>query len=281
MRLLSVPIMTESIAATKYRVSTITCNGTVGTTIEIGLFFENIPMEEDHSKVGFLFAELQGDRRRGIHPNKKKQNKQPGGNVFDNQVTVVYRMPAGYMPNIKLFRNGNLQMTGIRTVEDGHYMIDKMVSEISRIYTDVSKNILKGDATIDNLSGGNFKIRMINTDFSVPYRIRRKDLHKLLISNEYNNVCDFQPGTYPGVKLQYFWNENCSHEGRCLCTVPCFGKGNGRGNGDCKKVTVSVFESGKILITGANAFYQVDEAYDYICHILTTEIEKLRKPVVI
>jgi hypothetical protein len=131
---------------------------------------------------------------------------------------------------------------------------------------------------INTLKADQFTIRMINTDFSVPYRIRRKDLHKLLISSEYNNVCDFQPGTYPGVKLQYFWNDTCSHDGRCMCTVPCFGKGRGEGNGDCKKVTVSVFESGKILITGANAFHQVDEAYAYICDILVAEVEKLKKP---
>jgi TATA-box binding protein (TBP) (component of TFIID and TFIIIB) len=277
---MTVPI--ASVVPTPYRVSTITCNGNVGTTIHIDDFFQHVIIHDlPDEEEGFVYAEIHGDRRKGIHPNKKKREKQVTSGTptkcFDNQVTIVYRMPSGYMPNVKLFRNGNLQMTGIRTVEDGHRMIQIMTQEIKRIYENITKTIIVGE-NIQLLKGDNFTIRMINTDFSVPYKIRRKDLHKLLISSQYNNVCDFQPGTYPGVKLQYFWNDTCSHDGRCLCTVPCFGKGRGIGNGDCKKVTVSVFESGKILITGANEFHQVEEAYAYICNILTTEVEQLRKP---
>lgn len=266
-----------NIEPTPYRVSTITCNGTVGTTIKIADFFEHVRMVEleTSDQVGFVFADLQGDRRKGLHPNKKKRVKPEGSKCFDNQVTVIYRIAAGYMPNIKLFRNGNIQMTGIRSIQDGTAMIQRMVEEIRYIYAHKSPEIVSGN--YEHLNGGDFTIRMINSDFAVPFRIRRKDLHKMLISHEYNNVCDFQPGTYPGVKLQYFWNDTCSTHGRCNCTVPCFGKGNGKGNGDCKKVTVSVFESGKILITGANAFHQVDEAYGYICNILKKEHERLRK----
>ncbi len=268
---------TDEIQPTPYRVSTITCNGTVGTTIHIADFFEHVRMVdlETTDDSGFVFADLQGDRRKGLHPNKKKRVRPEGSKCFDNQVTVVYRVAAGYMPNVKLFRNGNIQMTGIRSIQDGNMMISKMVEEILYIYDNKATTIISGN--IEQLHGGDFTIRMINSDFAVPYRIRRKDLHKMLISSEYNNVCDFQPGTYPGVKLQYFWNDTCSLNGRCNCTVPCFGKGHGNGNGDCKKVTVSVFESGKILITGANAFNQVDEAYGYICNILKKEHERLRK----
>jgi hypothetical protein len=119
---------------------------------------------------------------------------------------------------------------------------------------------------------------MINSDFGVPFKIRRKNLHHLLISDVYNNACSFQPLTYPGVKLQYFWNKmNPQKNGVCNCTNICYGKGGGNGNGDCKKVTVSIFDSGKILITGANAFDQVDNAYSYICKVISDNKRELKK----
>jgi TATA-box binding protein (TBP) (component of TFIID and TFIIIB) len=45
----------------------------------------------------------------------------------------------------------------------------------------------------------------------------------------------------------------------------------------CKKVTVSIFESGKILITGATNFEQINEAYDYICKVLKEHASIIRK----
>ena len=38
--------------------------------------------------------------------------------------------------------------------------------------------------------------------------------------------------------------------GICKCDCNCNGKGEGLGIGDCKRVTIAVFNSGKIIITG-------------------------------
>ena len=98
------------------------------------------------------------------------------------------------------------------------------------------------------------------------------------LSDEYKNTSSFQPGTYPGVKLQYFWNPvNENINGRCNCNMKCFGKGDGSGDGKCKKITVSIFESGKILITGAINFVQIDEAYNYISNVLKKHQNSLEK----
>lgn len=74
------------------------------------------------------------------------------------------------MPNVKLFRNGNIQMTGIRTVEDGKYIIDRMVEEVLRI-SKAGGTTIVGDETktivedVNTLQGRDFTIRMINSDF--------------------------------------------------------------------------------------------------------------------
>lgn len=272
---MSPKVFTMDMEPTPYIVSTITCNGSVGTAVTSDVLFNNIHIKcDDKETRQMIYCEYQGSKK-GSNPNEKKKKKPTATESrFDNQVTVIFRLGVRYAPNIKIFRNGNLHMTGVKKPEDAEYITHALIDEIRRI--------AKVDPTIlvdpDALTACPIIIRMINTNFSVPYLIRRKDLHKMLISSEYQNLCDFQPGSYPGVKLKYFWNtdENCVN-GICACTKLCEGKGCGSGNGQCKKVTVSVFESGNILITGANQFVQVDDAYAYICAILKEKNDRIRK----
>ena len=127
---------------------------------------------------------------------------------------------------------------------------------------------------------------MINTDFKSftddsmqnKFLIRRKILHKILINDVYNNKCSFEPGRYHGVKLEYFWNSNKEKlDGICNCSKHCFGKGSGKGENNCKKITIAIFESGSVLITGGISFEQIDEAYKYITTILNTHKTEIQK----
>jgi len=261
---------------TPYRISTITCNGSVGTNVNLDRFFSEVSIV--NGCTGFIYTEYKVSNIRGKKPKEKKKKRDSEDDnrkCFDNQVTTVYHMREGYNPNVKIFRNGNIHMTGIRCPEDGIIMISHVTDELKRIYEKGHHDIV---SSIDDLTPCDFKIRMINSNFSVNYVVRRKSLHALLISDKYNNNCNFQGTSYPGVKLYYFWNtKNESKDGICKCTKTCFGKGTGDGDGECKKVTIAVFESGNVLITGANAFQQVNDAYKYICDVLLTEHTTLRK----
>lgn len=266
-------------SASPYRVSTITCNGSLNTTVDLLKFFDNFELKSTAAAAeGIVWANYRGKCARGVYPKKPTSVPPDQRKSFDNQVTVLYKMPAAateYYPNVKIFRNGNLQMTGIRSAEDGEYIIQVVAAEVQRIADECDPEIIQGSV----LPGG-FVIRMINSDFSVPFEIRRKCLHKLMISPEYNNKCIFQPGSYPGVKLQYYYNADseCATKGICTCAGKyCEGKGSGAGQNQCKKVTICIFESGKILITGANAFDQLNEAYGYIKKILADHHEMLCK----
>jgi hypothetical protein len=82
------------------------------------------------------------------------------------------------------------------------------------------------------------------------------------------------------VKLEYFWNSaHATKNGLCTCTGNCFGKNPGHGEGNCKKVTVAIFESGSILITGGITFEQVNDAYFYICNIIKDNKNAVKKKV--
>jgi len=257
---------------TKYRVSTITCNATIATTINLPQLFEHITLTDN---IGFIWIQ-EGTKKKGIYPEKKKKSaNQKEKKCFDNQVTVIYKF-GDYYPNIKIFRNGNVQMTGIRTLEDGIKIVEIITKELKTIANTSCPTLVENK---DDVTYKDFIIRMINTDFGFPYKIRRKNLHQLLISPKYGNTCSFQPLTYPGVKLQYFWNSsiNPTFNGLCKCTLPCFGKGSGSGNGNCKKVTIAIFDSGKILITGANSFEQINSAYQFICNVITDNNNEVKK----
>ena len=123
---------------------------------------------------------------------------------------------------------------------------------------------------------------MINSDFKTytnpeltdKFNIRRKELHNLLISSKYNNKCSFQPGIYQGVKLEYYYNNN-NNNGICVCENHAYNK---KFNNICKKVTIAIFESGSILITGGITFDQINVAYKYITQIIKDNAELLKRP---
>jgi hypothetical protein len=78
-------------------------------------------------------------------------------------------------------------------------------------------------------------------------------------------LTNYDPGVYPGVRILYFWNKykDGPSYGICKCTEKCNGKGDGTGNGKCKKVTIPVFSSGSVLITGGNTEEQVIDAHNH------------------
>ena len=282
-----------------YRISTITCNANIGNDINInlGILFYNINVIEnviegvDKGIVWVQFMKNGVDVSKGVYPKKRRKSKKNTmkKNRFDNQVTVIYKFSDKYIPNVKIFKNGNIQLTGIKDVKDTEHIVNHIINDIKLIYNTIDKNIIvnvDADYKLD-LKYQNFKIRMINTDFKVykdpelqnGFEIRRKEIHKLFINEPYNNKCSFQPGIYQGVKLEYFWNiNNHNKNGICSCPKYCYGKGSGQNIGECKKVTGALFESGSVLITGGITFEQVNETYKYICNFLEKNKDIIRKP---
>jgi TATA-box binding protein (TBP) (component of TFIID and TFIIIB) len=278
-------------------VSTITCNADIGQNINLNLeiLFNHIDIDDnDGSFIWIQYLKDHAEEFRGLYPKRKRRTKNAGISTkkcrFDNQITVIYKFHNEYMPNVKIFKNGNIQLTGIKNIDDTKIIGDKIIQNICRIYDTIDKQLIvtvPADINpLERLAYGNFKIRMINTDFKIyqdfehteRYNIKRKELHKLLISNKYNNRSSFQPGIYQGVKLEYFWNTmNHAKNGICTCMNNCFGKNGGDGDGNCKKVTVAIFESGSILITGGITFEQVDDAYQYICNIIKENKNTIKK----
>ena len=268
--------------ATPYRVSTITCNGSIGSSVDLTELYSILPLMKDSDAFGFIYVmDRHGKESKGISPRKKstKSKNQEKERRFDNAISTYFKIQDQYTPSVKIFKNGTIQMTGLKTIVDGEKLHRMVFETMLKVYPQFPNVFEKEPVFQSNV----FYIRLINSDFSVPYLIRRKDLHRLLISDAYQNSCSFQPEKYPGVKLQYFWNPVIgTQNGVCNCTqAKCFGKGNGNGHGQCKKVTISLFESGKILITGAVNFEQINDAYGYITKVLKDNYGVVHKEVLV
>jgi TATA-box binding protein (TBP) (component of TFIID and TFIIIB) len=124
-----------------------------------------------------------------------------------------------------------------------------------------------------------YKIVLINSDYYLGFEIKRNVLHELLL-NEYNTFSSYEPCIYPGVNSKYYFNKaytDKEYEGKCYCDVYCNGAGNGDGNGACKKVTVAIFQSGSIIITGARNMEQIECAHKFINGIIDKHYHDIKR----
>jgi len=97
---------------------------------------------------------------------------------------------------------------------------------------------------------------------------------------------NFESDNYPGVKTSFYWSENDkSRSGICKCKIgkTCTGKGLGTGEkGDtCRKVTIGIFQSGKIIITGARKVSQIDDVYTFITDVLRKYNSSISRPLLV
>ena len=155
-----------------------------------------------------------------------------------------------------------------------------------KVYKDISENddIEIFSESIEDLKMikiNKIKTVLINSDFNTNFEIRRDELHNILKSKQkYNIISRYEPDIYPGVNNKYYWNrqyKNKKYEGKCYCTVPCEGKGDGDGNGQCKKITIAAFQSGSIIITGANKVEHIKDARNFIIRVLRENYSTIKK----
>ena len=124
-----------------------------------------------------------------------------------------------------------------------------------------------------------YKIVLINSDYYLGFEIKRNVLHELLI-NKYKIFSSYEPCIYPGVNSKYYFNESYldnEYKGKCYCDVYCDGKGTGIGNGECKKITVAIFQSGSIIITGARNMEQIKCAHKFINGVIDDNYDSIKK----
>jgi TATA-box binding protein (TBP) (component of TFIID and TFIIIB) len=270
----------DYVKPTPLRISTKVITANMGTTMNSKTLFENISqiliplwwpgegvlkMEHDKSVIGYASRDVFS--KRGVSDK-----------TFFNQSTIVVRKAVNTEKtqfkevNVKLFGNGGIQMTGIPAEDFAKETLSWLLEQLVKV---------KGAIFTNTPSLQKFKVQLINSDYQVAYPINRTALHNIL-SRTYGLFSTFESTIYQGVNTKYYYNDkhpDADRPGICLCSKRCRGQGNGSGPGECKRITMSVFQTGKIIITGGRFLFQLEEAYNFLNKVLQDHAhEVLRIP---
>lgn len=249
-----------------YNISTITAVGKISETTEVDI--ETIahgipvgPQDDVSTSADIIVRSVEyGSLFRGTQTKKKKSNK-----VFGNQVTVVVQSNDMKI-NVKMFKNGNIQVTGIKEEVLGKKLLERLCELLSSI-VNTQYNLIE------------YKICLINSDYDIGFQIKREALSNLIV-NRYQVECSYEPCIYPGVMIKYLYNDESNNEtGVCVCDTVCNGKGSGNVLGQCRKISIAVFQSGKVIITGAHSINQLNAAYKFLIEdIVRNHTDTIKKP---
>ena len=182
---------------------------------------------------------------------------------FPHQLTVFVcpdQNCLDHLINIKLFRNGSLQMTGCRNQEEGR-IATEYIKEC--IYKLKNKEYITCNDKIDIK---NIYISMINAICKMNFNIKLDVLTQILI-DKYKLKVIFDKGVHPPAKVWFMWNKNKQiQNGHCTCKIPCnFTKKDSIDNTHlCKKITISIQHTGIIQFMGANLYKQLYDSHEFI-----------------
>jgi TATA-box binding protein (TBP) (component of TFIID and TFIIIB) len=264
---------------TPLRISTLVTTGHLGTSINLKALFEQLPkilIPIGYPKEGILKMEHR-ENALGFSYRDVLTKRRVSDKTFFNQSTLVIRKlrddgPGFKEVNMKLFENGGFQMTGVTSEEFSRKVVEWLIEQLKSLPNPISK---------DPLTIKKFAIQLLNSDYKMNTMVKRDELHRLLTST-YRLFSTLETTIYQGVNTKYYYNEEAPPtqlRGICNCPRPCTGQGDGKTIGACKRVTISVFQTGSVIITGARNRAQLDEAYDYINQILRLHASEVLKPI--
>ena len=191
---------------------------------------------------------------------------------FFNQVTAYIKLGTDRYINVKIFKNGSLQMTGIKKISECNNISNLLLDEIK---VPINSNTLLALPTgvllpefitakyeankmvelikkieTEDLKVSSFSIRMINSNCKVPFKINRDALFQILKTEKIK--CRYDPNSHACVNIRHDITEN-------------------------DKVSIFVFQSGSIIITGGKTISDINSGYHYIMNLISKHYEVIKK----
>ena len=184
-----------------------------------------------------------------IKVKKKNKKTKKKSKSFYNQATVITDTENKKRINTKLFKNGSIQMTGCKSLEHCIESLKLLCIELKKVkavYNKKERKIVRKpfisnpeNMCLDRVN--NFKIRMINSNFDVGFLVNRQILFDIL--NKKSIICTYEPCIHACVNVKYNYNNKDT-------------------------ISIFVFESGSIIITGAKTQDHIAQGYKFITNIL-------------
>jgi TATA-box binding protein (TBP) (component of TFIID and TFIIIB) len=232
-------------------ISTMSLACNLGTLLKAENIYKYIILEPDNivavkSSKGIRCIDDYKPKFKSTNKNSKK--------IFYNQNTIVINISKDRFLNIKLFKNGSIQMTGCKHIMDAVIAVNKLIKKFQErmaIKTEEGFQEITFVEEPENLTMTNFKIDLINSNFGVNYLINKENLFQVL--TEKNILCRLS-AIHSCVNIKH--------------KIP---------NETDIYVSIFVFQTGNIIITGAKKAEYIKNAYDFIVRFLNQHKLKIMK----
>jgi len=234
----------------------------------------NVVNIKDHLQLNeddVVTVKMNDDKKRTLVPVKVKNKrittnvKEVKQNSFYNQITVVIRIGSGPVVdwetepkiNLKLFKNGSIQMSGCKSLKNINIVLNKLIYRLQQVKAKIEEGKIVEKKYIESnekLELCSFKVDMINSNYKVNMQIDRAKLYSLLIKKKIKS--SFEPCIRACVIIKYTPLENNDEE---------------------KEISVFIFQKGNIIITGARTKEHIVSACKYVNNILLTHHDEISK----
>lgn len=209
-----------------------------------------------------------------------------GNNIYTNNDDII-RTKKKYIYNsegdeigcqiLEFYNNRKYRKSEYKIIDD---KIIKNNNEIGQITTNINRDkiitydddinevVLRLRVVKDEVRLTDLKIENINSCYNCfkkngeTYSIDREILSDIITKE--GIISNFNPNIYPGINMKYIYN-GVDTSGICKCDNECrWVNGKMMGENKCKRISLFIFQSGSIIITGGNNIEQLKQAYDCI-----------------
>uniref|UniRef100_A0A6C0I8S7 TATA-box binding protein n=1 Tax=viral metagenome TaxID=1070528 RepID=A0A6C0I8S7_9ZZZZ len=234
--------ITNNVKYTDISISTMTICFNFTKLINLTLLKESLPENMIKYNPGCKKSKVQ-----------KKKGTDSFYNSFDIKLTFVDRKREPFVfsnVSIFIFPNGRAKAAGIKTINTIYIMLEELINIITSV----------PDCTDPDISTENVKIQMICSDFKIKpiienpdgWCLKQEDLKNILV-NEYSKSATFSAlSRYPGINL------------KIQSTIE-----------PLKQISVLIFRSGSIIITGAKNASDIANCYQFIIGVISSHSVKL------
>lgn len=234
---------------------TLTCKTLVNfNTDNIGKYIDLSP----NDIVCVKYGKTNHGRTILLNPPKHRKRVKKAKKNFLNQVTVLVRIREDKIVNTKLFSNGSIQMTGCQDLDDAFCAIAILIEKLRTVKVVMNletraiseKPFMIGTLEMKDIL--DLRVHMINSNFNINFKVDRFKLYNLI--TELKGECRFDPIKHAGVIIKYKYD-------------------------DTHTISIIVFESGYVIITGAKLYCHIMASYQYISLLLLSNYHKVIKMV--
>lgn len=160
--------------------------------------------------------------------------------------------------NIKIFRNGCIQVTGAKNISTIFWCLYK----IFKLFSSEDNDNYAQPCELANIKCiQSFKIVTINCVFNIGFKLNRTLLYTRLNNDGYN--CSYDSSRHPGINLKFTDLDNTDER-----NISKYKK---------RQVSIVIFEKGNIMLSGTINYKDIIICYKFLNEYLITNYDEIVK----